>query len=390
MSPHYYQAYLQAAAQTPTTNAEGYTLSSTYDPRASAQNAYNNNPPGSSRHVDKNAGRDREKSRPTNHTPSWYQSGNCPCTKQGCAFVGSKKSVEIHMMDRHLIYPPGWDHKKKEQNWDADPSLKGKIIPIHGTSIVLDTPEALDAWIAERKKRFPTTERVIDKKRKLEEAAARGQLPPEDMGLLGHKRRRMEENSREGSGNYRGRGQRGRQPRGRGRGLSRGRGGSTATHIDTPVANLERSAPVPTSSAGPSLVVEALSGSSSDSDSDDEVPEAVSSKAPPADVKPRADETESPQVQTVQPLPKIVKKPIPPQPKKPPHNPFASRPTLLHNLLLPEIRRTVSNLSQAIRFLVNNDFLQDVESKPGEADEKPIQVIGSSDNVELTIPQQSQ
>ncbi len=40
---------------------------------------------------------------------------------------------------------------------------------------------------------------------------------------------------------------------------------------------------------------------------------------------------------------------------------------------------TVSNLSQAIRFLVQNDFLRNVELKPGEADEKMIQVIGTDE-----------
>lgn len=39
---------------------------------------------------------------------------------------------------------------------------------------------------------------------------------------------------------------------------------------------------------------------------------------------------------------------------------------------------TVSNLSQAIRFLVDNDFLKDVEMKPGQADEKLIEVIGDT------------
>jgi hypothetical protein len=53
-------------------------------------------------------------------------------------------------------------------------------------------------------------------------------------------------------------------------------------------------------------------------------------------------------------------------------------------LLLPEIRVTVSNLSQAIRFLVDNDFLRGVEMKPGEADEKLIEVIG--DNTVLSVP----
>lgn len=44
-------------------------------------------------------------------------------------------------------------------------------------------------------------------------------------------------------------------------------------------------------------------------------------------------------------------------------------------LLLPEIRMTVSNLSQAIRFLVDNDFLRDVELKPGQADHTLIEVV---------------
>ena len=37
---------------------------------------------------------------------------------------------------------------------------------------------------------------------------------------------------------------------------------------------------------------------------------------------------------------------------------------------------TVSNLSQAIRFLVDNDFLDNVELKPGQASERMIEVIG--------------
>ena len=39
---------------------------------------------------------------------------------------------------------------------------------------------------------------------------------------------------------------------------------------------------------------------------------------------------------------------------------------------------TVSNLSQAIRFLVDNDFLENVELKPGQAERKMIQVINES------------
>lgn len=36
---------------------------------------------------------------------------------------------------------------------------------------------------------------------------------------------------------------------------------------------------------------------------------------------------------------------------------------------------TVSNLSQAIHFLVTNDFLDGVELKPGQAEEKMIEVV---------------
>lgn len=48
--------------------------------------------------------------------------GEARCTHEGCTFTGSQKTVEVHMMDRHLIYPKNW---KEERHWDADPSLKG-------------------------------------------------------------------------------------------------------------------------------------------------------------------------------------------------------------------------------------------------------------------------
>jgi hypothetical protein len=41
---------------------------------------------------------------------------------------------------------------------------------------------------------------------------------------------------------------------------------------------------------------------------------------------------------------------------------------------------TVSNLSQAIRFLVDNDFLENVELRAGEANEKWIEVVGEQLN----------
>lgn len=56
---------------------------------------------------------------------SWYQPGSSRCTYSGgCDFTGSAKSVETHMMDRHLVYPKGW---KEVKGWDADPSLRGCV-----------------------------------------------------------------------------------------------------------------------------------------------------------------------------------------------------------------------------------------------------------------------
>ena len=129
MSPHYYQAYLQAYASRPRTTADGYTLSSTYVPGTTSRT--NTTTPTTTLSF-----RDRPSVQAQSQTTvkpisnhltygSWYQPGNCRCTRQGCPFTGSRKSVEIHMMDRHFIFPPGW---QKRDEWDADPSLKGCIV----------------------------------------------------------------------------------------------------------------------------------------------------------------------------------------------------------------------------------------------------------------------
>ncbi|KAF7347760.1 NUFIP1 domain-containing protein [Mycena venus] len=175
-SSHYAQAYMQQQAFPPVaTTPLGYTISSTYNPAGPS------NAPGQS----------------ASFSAPWYQAGNSRCTYKDCTFRGSAQTVETHMMDRHLIFPPGWEKRKKKPEWDADPSLKGKPIPIQGTTVILDSPEQVEAWIAERKKRWPSAPRVEEKKRKMEEAVARGQLSLEDSGLAGeetaaHGRRKRE------------------------------------------------------------------------------------------------------------------------------------------------------------------------------------------------------
>lgn len=122
---HYAQAYSQYynGAGPSHVTADGYTMSSTYVP-------------GTQYHTPQPARQPVQ--RPPTHgggggggggqgQPGWYQPGTFRCTNPGCSFMGSKKSLEVHMMDRHLIYPPGWEHRKKRQDWDADPSLKGCV-----------------------------------------------------------------------------------------------------------------------------------------------------------------------------------------------------------------------------------------------------------------------
>ncbi|KAG9222894.1 hypothetical protein CCMSSC00406_0000417 [Pleurotus cornucopiae] len=315
--------------------------------------------------------------------PSWHQHGSHRCTYPNCRFTGSPKTLEIHRMDRHLIYPPGWDQQRKKNDWDADPSLKGKPIPIQGTNIFLDTPEAVKAWREERKRRWPSKDRVEDKKRKMSDAIARGQLTMQDIGAHGNKRRRMDDEyaqgNRGGRGNGRGsnRGMRG----GRGRGSGNQRGGSTFAQPVHPLPPPPPAPPVSQPAKSP-LINEVAYESSSD-DGSDAAPEVVSSKItpslPPKPVEEALPDPEIPPVkldeaQSLRP----VKKPVAPRPPRQLHNPFSSHHTLLRSLLLPEIRMTVSNLSQAIRFLVDNDFLTDVELKPGEAGNRKIEVLPST------------
>lgn len=103
VSSHYAQAYMQH------NYVSGSHAMPTYAPQASTSRLQLPSAPPSS---------------------GWYQPGSIRCRKQGCSFIGSQKAVETHMMDRHLIFPPGWEHRKRKDDWDADPSLKGYDILI--------------------------------------------------------------------------------------------------------------------------------------------------------------------------------------------------------------------------------------------------------------------
>jgi hypothetical protein len=98
----------------PPTTPDGYTISSAFTPSFSFN-------PERTRAPETNC---RQR---TQSSSSWYQPGNSKCSYPGCNFSGSHKSLEIHKMDRHLIYPPNWEKRNQKSDWDADPSLKGLV-----------------------------------------------------------------------------------------------------------------------------------------------------------------------------------------------------------------------------------------------------------------------
>jgi hypothetical protein len=101
-------------------NPQGYSYSSTYNPLA-----VSSTPSTSFNHVSSHKNTQPSRGAPLAH---WYTPGKNRCTYSTCTFMGSAQSVEIHMMDRHLIYPPGGHTRKRQPDWDADPSLKGYVL----------------------------------------------------------------------------------------------------------------------------------------------------------------------------------------------------------------------------------------------------------------------
>jgi hypothetical protein len=67
---------------------------------------------------------------------------------------------------------------------------------VPGTGLLLDTPEAIDAWLTERKKRYPSKENIEAKKRKAQEAAERGEIDLSGLTANSRKRRRVDGSER--------------------------------------------------------------------------------------------------------------------------------------------------------------------------------------------------
>ncbi|KAG8833145.1 hypothetical protein FRC17_011265 [Serendipita sp. 399] len=245
---------------------------------------------------------------------------------------------------------------------------------IPGTGIRLNTQEAIDAWIAERKKNWPTDARIAEKKRRAAEAIESGEIERR------HKRPRATEDpiipfqTKRGKNTQRG-----------GRYARRGRGGGRTTvdvlppkpvtsHIAEPrTASPKREKRLDLSSNEDS----SESGSGSDVDP---IVDSISSKLPPKDWGQPSNEEDIAESELELPSnPKPLQRRKPREPTGRRLDPLIDRPSFLRRLLQHEIRTSVSNLSQAIRFIVANDMFAGVELRPGDADGALITEIGSTE-----------
>ena len=184
----------------------------------------------------------------------------------------------------------------------------------------MDSPEVLDAWIAERKKRFPTSSRIEDKKRKMEDAIARGQLNITSATI--HSNKRQKYGHRFDNHGFHSKIQSRTGKKNDVRTTDAGWGGRVRV--------------VPTSPLRAITTNEASHSSSSAEDTNCE-PEVLSSKIQHASEIPVVQEDL--ETKALAPSPSVVKNnTVVPhrssalQPKNPPRNPFASRPTLLRNV----------------------------------------------------------
>lgn len=209
-----------------------------------------------------------------------------------------------------------------------------KPVPIQGTTLVLDSPEALDAWISERKRRWPTARRIEDKKQKMDEAIARGQLSPEDASSYGGKRRKLGGPPVQNKGGVRERDSSGNPAR---RSIPNRRGGE----------GWNERKPSPEASQAPSTSTNNadLISPSSEVEVDDDKPDVISSKQKPPTVEVPPHLNHKPNVHSsgAPGNSRQIQKRYILQPRREPPNPFASRPALLRN-----VRSTfhLSNVSQ--------------------------------------------
>lgn len=207
---------------------------------------------------------------------------------------------------------------------------------IEGWSIQLDSDELINKWREERKKRWPTDERV---KKRLEESWG-DEAKKEQRKIEGQQWKRQRQQQEEKQ-----------QQRG-----DREASGSDDSSSDSSSSSESESEEEEEEEKKNEMEDEESSGSDMDP-----VKDAVSSKAPPsvaaAPLQPQSQQQRPPQQRPRK------------RPRDAPRNPFEPR-HLLRALLGSEIERHVDAVAQVVRFVVRNGFLRGVELREGQAAEQ--------------------
>ncbi|SCZ90708.1 BZ3500_MvSof-1268-A1-R1_Chr1-3g02171 [Microbotryum saponariae] len=204
----------------PRTTNDGYTISSTYQaptPLSSASKPIPQRPPTSSHFIphsnprpsansssraSNGAGPPPPRPAPTRPLAASHPSAQSsyPCGLEGCSFKSNTRKVtREHEEDRHLMFEKG----REPEPWKGTYQSGARI---EGTSLSLDSPEAVAAWIEQRKQRWPSSKVVEEKEKQRDERIKAGLERPR---------------------NEYGAGARGGRGRGRGAERGRGRGGPT-------------------------------------------------------------------------------------------------------------------------------------------------------------------
>lgn len=258
-----------------------------------------------------------------------------------CTFsTSSELELMLHRADRHLVYPPGGMEELRRRDPMRVSEERERLAQMRkggtraadgppdstilGLNIKLDTPELIEEWIRQRKKRFPTAALIAQKKARIERRAP-----------------------------------------------SRSQSSEAGPHAPSRDPKPHSSPRPAASPPHPRTSSSSSSSSSSDSDSDsdmDPVRDAVSSKpdahvpeTPAPDQSGSAKRTLPPTLATDDGRPRRRARPR----RAAPH-PFEV-PDLLRRLLEREILQHVDALAQWLDFVLDNDFLSCVERQRGEA-----------------------